>query len=68
MRHEIQALLRQRAIEELISNRHSITMASRKEWLCIYCSSRECNFMHGVTALRRRKGRADAQLRGTVGS
>jgi len=35
MRHEIQALLRQRAIEELISNRHSITMASRKEWLCI---------------------------------
>jgi len=33
-RHEIQALLRQWTIpiEELISNRHSITMASRKEW------------------------------------
>lgn len=33
IRHEIQALLRQRTIpvEELISNRHSIMMASRKE-------------------------------------
>lgn len=69
MHHETQALLRQRTVpvEELISNRHSITMASRKERPRVLFISR-CSFMRGVAAPRRRKGRADAQLRGTVGS